>query len=94
MLGKHAIEVGTFGLKSSTFPSQMSGAGTNATTDLGVDAQYQWLADENAVTVRGSWIHEDRGLKASRALGLADNSHDILRSLHVSLPISSTAHGA
>jgi hypothetical protein len=84
IFGKHAIEVGTFGLRSSTFPSQMSSAGTNATTDLGVDAQYQWLGDENAVTVRGSWIHEDRGLKASRALGLADNSHNILRSLHVS----------
>jgi len=84
MFGNHAIEVGTFGFKSNTFPSQMSGAGTDSTTDLGVDTQYQWLGDENAVTIRGSWIHEDRGLKASRALRLADNSHNILRSLHVS----------
>jgi hypothetical protein len=84
IFGQHSIEVGTFGLKSDIFPMQMSGAGTNATTDLGVDSQYQWLADENAVTVRGSWIHESRGLRASKALGLADNSHDTLRSLHVS----------
>jgi hypothetical protein len=82
--GNHTVEVGTFGLKSNTAPLGMSGAGTNATTDLGVDAQYQWLGDENAVTVRGGWIHEDRGLKASRALGLANNSHNTLHSLHVS----------
>jgi len=82
--GNQTIEVGTFGLQSNTVPSGMAVAGTDATTDLGVDAQYQWIGDERAVTVRGSWIHEDRGLKASRALGLADNSHNLLHSLHLS----------
>jgi len=83
--GDHWLEVGTFGLKSNVFPMRMSVAGTDSFTDIGVDAQYQYLGDPHAVTLRASWIHENHDTSASRALGLADNSHDTLRSLNVSL---------
>src|SRR5229473_2120587 len=83
--GDHSIEVGTFGLKSNVQPLRTSGAGTDSFTDFGVDAQYQYIGDPHAVTFRAAWIHESHNLGASRALGFADNSRDILRSYNASL---------
>lgn len=83
--GKNSVEIGTFGLDGNTRPLRMGSAGADSFTDLGVDAQYQWIGDRQAVTFRASWIHEDRELGASHALGLADRAHDTLRSFHASL---------
>jgi hypothetical protein len=66
-------------------PMGMSSAGTDTFTDIGVDTQYQYLGDPHTVTLRASWIHENRNLGASKALGLSDNSHDVLRSLNASV---------
>jgi hypothetical protein len=82
--GKHSVQVGTFGLHSDVVPFHISGAGVDSFTDLGVDSQYQYIGDGNTVTVRASWINENRRLSASQALGLTDNSRDSLRSLRVS----------
>jgi hypothetical protein len=82
--GKHSLEFGTFGLKADLVPQRMSGAGTDSVTDIGVDTQYQFLAAGQAVTFRASWIDESQDLSASRALGLADNSEDKLRSFRAS----------
>lgn len=82
--GKHSLEFGTFGLKADLVPLRMPGAGTDAVTDIGVDTQYQFIAGRQAVTLRASWIDESHDLAASRALGLADNSRDKLRSLRAS----------
>ncbi|HZU88231.1 MAG TPA: hypothetical protein VE993_03140 [Stellaceae bacterium] len=83
--GKNSLEIGTFGLESNVRPLRMTAAGTDAFTDVGVDAQYQWISGRQAVTFRTSWIHEDHDLAASHALGLADRTHDTLRSFHASL---------
>jgi len=85
IFGDHSLEFGTFGLKSNVFPMGMSRAGTDSFTDIGVDAQYQFIGDPHAVTFRAAWIHERHNLGASQALGLADDSHDMLRSLNASL---------
>ncbi len=82
--GNHSLEFGTFGLKSSVVPMGMSSAGNDSFTDIGVDAQYQYLGDPHAVTFRAAWIHENHATGASQALGLADNSHNTLRSLNAS----------
>jgi hypothetical protein len=83
--GDHSLEVGGFGLTSNVLPLRTSGAGTDSFTDIGIDAQYQYIGDPHAVTFRAAWIHESHNLGASRALGLADNSRDVLRSLNASL---------
>jgi hypothetical protein len=83
--GNHWVEFGTFGLTSSVVPMGMSSAGNDSFTDIGVDAQYQYLGDPHAVTFRAAWIHENHATGASQALGLADNSHNTLRSLNASL---------
>jgi hypothetical protein len=66
-------------------PQRLTGAGSDAFTDLGFDAQYQYITDPHTVTFRASWIHENHNLGASKALGLADNSRDVLRSFNASL---------
>jgi hypothetical protein len=85
IFGKHALELGTFGLHTNLVPLRITGAGTDSVTDIGVDAQYQYLGDDGAVTARVSWIHEAHGLRASQLLGLADNARDTLRSLNASV---------
>lgn len=83
--GKNALEIGTFGMEGDVRPLRMMGIGTDSFTDVGADTQYQWIGTRQAVTFRASWIHEGRDLAASQALGLADRSHDTLRSFHASL---------
>ena len=83
--GKNSLEIGTFGLEGDVRPLRIMAAGTDSLTDLGVDAQYQWINGRQAVTFRTSWIHENHDLAASQALGLADRAHDTLRSFHTSL---------
>jgi hypothetical protein len=85
LIGKHAFEIGTFGLHADVVPLRIPGAGTDSVTDVGADMQYQYIGDRNRVSARISWIHEDHGLHASQALGLADNASDDLRNLNASV---------
>ena len=84
-IGNHSWEVGTFGLASQVAPLNISGAGTDSFTDIGLDTQYQYLGDPHTVTLRAAWIHENHNTSASQTLGLADNSDDRLRSLNASV---------
>jgi hypothetical protein len=85
IFGKHAWEIGTFGLASKVVPMGMAGAGNDSFTDIGIDTQYQYLGDPHTVTARLAWIHENHNTSASQTLGLADNSNDRLRSLNASV---------
>lgn len=78
--GPHVVELGTFGLRAATFPGRDASAGHDHITDVGLDLQYQWLTGPHDVTVLASSIYELQDLSASRALGLAENSSNDLRS--------------
>ncbi|MDB5367430.1 MAG: uncharacterized protein JWM77_3357 [Rhodospirillales bacterium] len=80
----HWLEVGTFGMRGRTSPDRQHGFGADRATDIGVDAQYQYLGQPSTVTLRASWIHEHQDLSASQALGLADLSQGSLRSMRAS----------
>ena len=82
--GNNHLEVGTFGLSADVVPSRKIGFGTDHVSDIGLDLQYQYIGERDAVTLRGSWIHESQTLGASRPLGLASNGHDLLRSTNLS----------
>jgi hypothetical protein len=56
-------------LRSSASPPGISGAGSDSFTDIGVDAQYQYLGDPHAVTFRAAWIYENHATGVSQALG-------------------------
>jgi hypothetical protein len=81
--GHSTLELGTFGLALSSDPHRISTAGTDRTVDVGVDSEYQYLADRHSVSLMGSYIHERTALDASRALGFATNAHDELDAVNV-----------
>jgi hypothetical protein len=80
--GRNSFEVGMFGLAATLNPGRITGFGTDHLVDVGVDAQYQFLADVHSLSFQGSWITENQSLTASQALGNTSNGHDHLRSVH------------
>ena len=83
--GPHSLEIGTFGMAASIYPGRMYGFGTDHKTDIGFDAQYQFLTDQHSVSAQASWITENQNLTASSnpTLGLSTNSNNHLRSLNI-----------
>ncbi len=81
---RNSIEAGIFGMTASITPQRISGLGADRLTDIGIDTQYQFLADRNSFSVQASAIFENQNLGASAnpAVGLASNSHNTLRSYH------------
>jgi hypothetical protein len=44
--------------------------------DVGVDSEYQYLADRNSLSFMASYIYEHSSFDASKKLGFSSNSHD------------------
>jgi hypothetical protein len=80
--GRNSLEAGLFGMTASIIPQRLYGIGTDRTTDIGIDSQYQFLADRNSLSVEASAIFENQNLDASSRAGLASNGHNTLRSIH------------
>lgn len=82
--GRNSLEAGLFGMTASVKPQRLNDFGTDHMTDVGLDAQYQFLADRNSLSFQASAIFENQNLSASGnpALGLTANTHNTLRSLH------------
>jgi hypothetical protein len=88
--GNHALSFGTYGIyapthpvcNSSTVPPTCVGESgpANTFTDVGVDAQYQYITDNHTVSVTANWIHEWRKFNSSNInnLLLAANTRDTL----------------
>lgn len=79
--GNSYLAAGTFGLVANTYPGRDHSAGTDRKRDIGFDAQYQYSADKNDVTMLLRWINERASFDASVPLGNVDNSHDTLNSV-------------
>jgi len=80
--GRSSWEAGFFGLAATLNPGRVTGFGTDHAVDVGIDTQYQFLADVHSISFQGSFITENQTLTASQALGNSSNSHNHLRSLH------------
>lgn len=81
--GDHYVSLGAFGLSANLFPGQDRSAGTDRDTDIGLDATYTYLGDEdNAWNVYASFVNEHQSLGASHAL-VASNGSDTLRSAKI-----------
>jgi hypothetical protein len=78
---RNSLEIGTFGLQAAMIPGRVTGMGTDSYTDIGVDSQYQFLAERNSLSVSLAYIHELQSLGSSFAAGNASNPHDTLNSL-------------
>jgi hypothetical protein len=83
--GPNAWMVGTFGMQANVFPNNLQPSGaTDRFTDVGFDAQYQYLADLNKFTLRASYIHEKQNWNASFPLGNTANPTDTVTQLTLS----------
>jgi hypothetical protein len=72
------LELGTFGLYAATHPDRDSSQGNDSTVDVGLDSQYQYSGDRNDFSWLTSWILEHNDLSASKQLGLASHSNNML----------------
>ena len=81
---RNSLEGGVFGMVTSVVPQRMYGFGTDLLTDVGVDLQYQFLAERDSFSVQTSAIFESQNLAASSNpnLAFASNSSNDLRSFH------------
>jgi len=83
--------IGTFGLAASLLPGQGAPGGpqplsgpSNRFTDVGIDANYHLILDDNSVTAHASWIHETQHYSGTFIeLGGAGNSSDSLDSFQI-----------
>ncbi|MGD0189815.1 MAG: cytochrome C [Rhizomicrobium sp.] len=84
--GKNSWQVGTLGLyaqlNNPTTPAgnaingSLQGAAHDSFLDAGLDSQYEYIDDDNQVSIDGSWIHETQRLNASYMAGYATNTND------------------
>src|SRR5665213_717356 len=81
--GNNTLEIGAFGMFANVVPQRM-GTQTDSYADIGLDSQYQYIADNNAFTARASFIHETQNLSASNGLNLSDNLSNYLDSFRAS----------
>jgi hypothetical protein len=81
---RNSIEAGVFGMTASVTPQRQYGFGADRLTDVGLDTQYQFLADRDSFSIQGSAIFENQNLNASAnpTLGFASNDHNLLRSFN------------
>jgi hypothetical protein len=86
--GRSTWEFGTFGMAASLNPGRITGFGTDHSVDVGLDTEYQFLADRHSVSVMASWITENDTFTSTAAQLIAGgvagpNTHDHLRTLNV-----------
>ncbi|OYV39319.1 MAG: hypothetical protein B7Z80_07590 [Rhodospirillales bacterium 20-64-7] len=77
----NSIEFGTLGLEDNPYPAGFSHGPADHLTDLGADAQFQWIKPHQAVSAQALFIHEAQDWAASYPLGATQNLHDTLESL-------------
>jgi hypothetical protein len=83
--------IGTFGLAASLLPGQGAPGGalslsgsSNTFTDVGIDANYQVILDDNSITAHASWIRETQKYSPTFIeLGGAENGSDVLNSFQL-----------
>src|SRR5262249_42360788 len=84
--GAQSVMLGTFGLNAAKFPDRMHPEGaTDRFRDIGVDAQYQYVADTHRFSTQWSYIRERQSLDGSFASGAASNARNRLNSLSAKL---------
>jgi hypothetical protein len=92
-VGNHTLMVGTFGLagalqpggtQADNTPRPLTGPGDRY-TDIGADAQYQYIGEDHILTGTLTYIHEGLSLDASQPAGLADNAANDLHSFKASV---------
>ncbi len=96
--GSNSFMVGTSGMRANVFALASDPRGpTDVLTDTGLDAQYQHLLAKHKLSLRGSYIYEQRNWNASFPLGFVGtpngNGKFVDLSGSYSLGVGWTFHG-
>ncbi|MGR8936044.1 MAG: cytochrome C [Gammaproteobacteria bacterium] len=84
--GGHYVQFGTFGMRAQLFPERIHSAGSDLYSDLGVDANYQFLGNmQHIFEFKATYIREDQNLNASQSLGFSANDHNTLNTLNTNI---------
>lgn len=82
--GAHSLMLGHYGMVADKYPNPGTPHGdTDRFTDLGLDAQYQYLSDPSIFSLQGSLGHERQNLRASFARGAASHPDNHLQALRL-----------
>ena len=82
--GAQSFMVGAFGLRvNRDVDNTNPDAGSDRYADLGLDSQYQYIANPHTVTAQARYVRERQGYRSSFAQGLVSNASDTLRSTQV-----------
>jgi hypothetical protein len=80
--GPHSLMLGAFGMRADEHMDPAdTGSGTDRFSDLGVDAQYQYITNPHTVTAQVTYIKEQQNYGTSFAQGATANPSDNLKSL-------------
>ena len=82
--GYSSLMLGTFGMFANIAPLGNQSGPIDHVSDVGFDAQYQYIRDVHAFTARFGYIFENANLNGSQPLGLSAHSSDDLQSLKIS----------
>jgi hypothetical protein len=81
--GSQSAMVGAFGLRARKYPDPLNPAGaTDTFSDLGMDAQYQYLTTAHRISGQLSYIHETQDLEGTFGLGNSANPRNKLSSFN------------
>ncbi|MGO9461908.1 MAG: hypothetical protein ACLPWS_04760 [Rhodomicrobium sp.] len=94
---KNSWMIGTFGMYANITPTNAGVGGFlnippqalavpgvyDPFLDIGLDSQYQWIGENNIVSVRATYVWEHQKLNAETALGLGNNRTDELNDLNI-----------
>ena len=91
--GNNSWEIGTLGLYTqlenpitpagNAINVSLQNAPTDRFLDAGLDMQYEYIDDDNQLSVDARWIHEDQNLQASHTFGFARNTNDEINSSNI-----------
>jgi hypothetical protein len=77
--GNNSLEFGTYGMWAPTHPNGVGENGPrNYYTDVAIDAQYQYVTDNNIVSLATTWIHE---LRKFNNVSMAANKFNTLNTV-------------
>ena len=81
---RNSWSVGAYGMTAKiTPPGQAVGSASDRFNDAALDTQYQFIGDEDIVSVQGTYIKERQSLDATFALGDSENQSNDLKTLRV-----------
>jgi hypothetical protein len=81
--GHSTWDFGTFGMAFSADPHEIKTAGTDKTVDVGIDTEYQYIAEIHTLSFIASYINEQSNLNASHQLGFSDNYKNRLNAFNI-----------